>query len=794
MNLEGMRRINGLLRRADEAIDGARIDEARTYAAAARADPDLEPGLLPEGLFGHVLGRLVAIDERLSHLGRSVVDSFANIELGVMAEALHAAVSASRRSPVTIEADVLAVRAVLEGAANGYGVLLFSKQEPFLRGFRCECHGDAATTASDGSPVGPVIVTRVSSACLFAVVSGICSMLSNAGLGPAAWPDIVAISGDAKARQALADHGVLKMYRRHVHDWDLERATHVTSRADLLASVSRDSVTDALAPTRSRSARSEPGLPKWRGFPVPPVCRALECAILAHVDETGPIDPLVLGQWAVGHLCVKHPATGLDELLADKEMFRADTEGLWLTVKGGLRSDRLLGGSRSLKLRTVGPAQPGMYLWQQEALQAWADHGRVGVVEAVTGTGKTRVGVEAIRDGLADGFKVVICVPSLVLRDQWLNVLRAHGVRRVGALGGGANDKLDRHDVIVATVQTLRKRNLLRSVDKAMLVVDECHRVGAPTFQDALASEYQRRLGLTATFERADDNLKDLQAFFEGDPVFEIAYERAVPEGIVAQYVVARVGVDFTLEEHAAYQAADEACRSNRGTLLAAGVPGEPFGVFMNAAAALAADDGDPLSKAARSYLEAFSRRAAALSEASGKVSALASLASVVRDASGALVFTMLRKSAALAAEVLRAHEVKAVAIDGQSSPDERAAALDGLRAGILDAVVAPRILDEGVDVPDVDLGIILATSTRRTQMIQRMGRVLRLKKDGRRARFVLFYVRDTAEDPRGPGGAHEAFFDAIVPTADAVADFEIGQVAELGQFLQHPDNAPSMD
>ena len=88
------------------------------------------------------------------------------------------------------------------------------------------------------------------------------------------------------------------------------------------------------------------------------------------------------------------------------------------------------------------------------------------------------------------------------------------------------------------------------------------------------------------------------------------------------------------------------------------------------------------------------------------------------------------------------------------------------------------------MDVPEADLAVIIATSSSRLQMIQRMGRVLRLKKGGRRARFVLLYVRGTAEDPTADGGAHEAFFDAITPTADCIEDFLPDQEEALCRFL----------
>ena len=60
-----------------------------------------------------------------------------------------------------------------------------------------------------------------------------------------------------------------------------------------------------------------------------------------------------------------------------------------------------------------------LYAWQQQALVAWKSEGHRGVVEAVTGTGKTRVGIVAIRDSLAAGGFVHVLVPSIDLQDQW---------------------------------------------------------------------------------------------------------------------------------------------------------------------------------------------------------------------------------------------------------------------------------------------------------------------------------------------------------------------------------------
>lgn len=87
--------------------------------------------------------------------------------------------------------------------------------------------------------------------------------------------------------------------------------------------------------------------------------------------------------------------------------------------------------------------------------------------------------------------------------------------------------------------------------------------------------------------------------------------------------------------------------------------------------------------------------------------------------------------------------------------------------------MTAPQVLDEGIDVPAADLAVILATSRSRRQMVQRMGRVLRPKPDGRRARFAVIHVEGTVEDPAL--GAHEGFLDEVTGVADAVRDFPAG-------------------
>jgi superfamily II DNA or RNA helicase len=98
------------------------------------------------------------------------------------------------------------------------------------------------------------------------------------------------------------------------------------------------------------------------------------------------------------------------------------------------------------------------------------------------------------------------------------------------------------------------------------------------------------------------------------------------------------------------------------------------------------------------------------------------------------------------------------------SAGERRRIRLAQFRRGRIDALVAPRVLDEGIDVPAADVAVVLAAFRTRRQLMQRLGRVLRLKDDGREARLVLAYARGTGEDPAR--GGHADFLAEVTGVA----------------------------
>ncbi|WP_343049491.1 helicase-related protein [Nocardioides perillae] len=129
-------------------------------------------------------------------------------------------------------------------------------------------------------------------------------------------------------------------------------------------------------------------------------------------------------------------------------------------------------------------------------------------------------------------------------------------------------------------------------------------------------------------------------------------------------------------------------------------------------------------------------------------------------------------------------------AVYGTMNGDERELLLPAFKERDTTVLTAPRVLDEGVDVPEADLGVIVSASSSKRQMIQRMGRVLRLKQGDRTARLVVLFAEGTVEDPRE--GAYESLIGFAWEVADEAEVFaSSASVPRVLEFLRPTFDGP---
>ncbi|MDH4077377.1 MAG: DEAD/DEAH box helicase, partial [Acidimicrobiia bacterium] len=439
----------------------------------------------------------------------------------------------------------------------------------------------------------------------------------------------------------------------------------------------------------------------------------------------------------------------------------------------------------------VRPERPDLYRWQFDALTSWLRCGRRGVVEAVTGSGKTDVALAAASDALRRGRFVLVLVPSRVLMEQWHGRLTAWLPHtRIGRLGDTLHDQPADCDVLIATRHSAAAHKPVPPGDgPGLLIADECHGLGGGILRRALLPQYEERLGLTATLERSDDAVTDLLLPFFGGICHRYGFGDAIADGVCAPPRVALVGVPLSAEERHDYIATEQQLVDARHQLRRIrGMPLEPFGAFLAAVAHLADNDAGPEGRAARDYLDAFAKRRSIVAQSVAKYELLGRFAPVIKAAEGAVLFTETVRAANHAINRLDPL-VSIDLITGATARRHRKVILDDLRTRRLDAVAAPRVLDEGIDVPDANLGIVMSASRTRRQMIQRMGRILRRKRPGVAARFVIMFAQDTLEDPANRLD-RDGFLDEIERIAEAVGVYDAHRFDELEAFMGHPGPA----
>ena len=265
----------------------------------------------------------------------------------------------------------------------------------------------------------------------------------------------------------------------------------------------------------------------------------------------------------------------------------------------------------------------------------------------------------------------------------------------------------------------------------ALIVFDECHHLPGDIRRDAARmAAAPWRLGLTATPERSDGRHADLDHLI-GPVTYELPMT-AVRGHTLAEYDVVRVPVHLTEEEQNRYNALSAQVRH----YLVQRRKAEPKYSWQD----LCSETGkDP---AARQALGAYFGKKAIEDRAAEKLRVLEDIFRL-HSGSPTIVFT---GSNAMARDVSRRFLIPCLL--NHCGKRERIEILDGLRNGAYPALVANQVLDEGVDVPDVKVAIVIGGTASTRQAKQRLGRILR-KAGNARATLYEIVCTDTNEETR---------------------------------------------
>ena len=350
--------------------------------------------------------------------------------------------------------------------------------------------------------------------------------------------------------------------------------------------------------------------------------------------------------------------------------------------------------------------------YQKDALTAWGRAQGRGIVVLPTGAGKTVVALMTME---AMGVRTLIVVPTIDLMHQWHDGIRdKFGLTgdQVGMVGGGFKSECP-ITVITYDSAAMPKRDLSRY---GLLIFDEAHHLPSASYRTiATRADAPFRLGLSATLERSDGRHDDLRLLI-GPTVFERQPATLARDKHIADYKVERVSVDLTDDEQARYDRLTAEfswyMAANRTKLMMTGAA--------NLFEALIRSAGhDPAARQAlRSHREA---RMLAMN-AERKVQKVEELLTQ-HKADKVIVFSEWN---VLVHDLSR--RLCLPAITYRTQADERRDILEKFRAQKYSKLVTGRVLNEGVDVPDANVAIVVSGSSTTREYIQRLGRVLRPK------------------------------------------------------------------
>lgn len=418
----------------------------------------------------------------------------------------------------------------------------------------------------------------------------------------------------------------------------------------------------------------------------------------------------------------------------------------------------LLSANEGLKIPEWLDYRSGPYAHQGAATDSWARKWGRGILEMATGAGKTITAMvcAARLQKVASPLLIVIAAPFKPLLAQWAEEVVIFGIEPVflsgkspaaraeaiGAAGSRLELGLAKTEAIIVSNATFCSQAFLESIKaikaEKMLIADECHNLGAPRFIKNPPDFFKYRLGLSATPDRQYDGRgTEILLEYFGDVCFRYPIASAIG-GCLCNYDYHIHWVEMAREEMKKWfsltdKIREEAARLPRGKR-------SPTLDFLACKRRL-------LIEEARGKLPAFQKALAACSK---------------DDLRYALVYTTDKAPGQM--EKVNRHLEKLGLRWSQLTCEETSRRkmaseiLASFKNGSIDILTAKRVLDEGVNIPEIKTAFILASTSVKRQWIQRRGRLLRPCKANGKEKAV---IHDFITVPQGAFRRGELDYDS---------------------------------
>ena len=357
---------------------------------------------------------------------------------------------------------------------------------------------------------------------------------------------------------------------------------------------------------------------------------------------------------------------------------------------------------------------------QELAVSKWIKAGCRGTCAWATGSGKTRVAIIAIKSFLTKntGKNIKIIVPTEHLKIQWLLELDKYG--------------LSLHTNVEIINSAVKKEERID-----LLILDEAHRYGSDSFIEIFKIKHPKLiLGLSATFHRLDGRHRIIEKYC---PIIDtVTVKEALKNGWLSSYREYKVVVqvdDFHIYQQASQEFQDMFAIFNFDFNLAMKcVTNIVYRRYYGKTLGIASKDMDAISY---TWQRALRKRKEFVMNHPDKIEITRKILEA-RPFSKAITFSGTIKQAEKIG-------IGTVVHSGKTKKKNRLTIeeFSSMPTGVINS---SKSLNEGVDIPGLNLAIILTNSSSPNEKIQRIGRVIR-KEDGKLAEIFTLVIKGTIEE-----------------------------------------------
>ena len=434
--------------------------------------------------------------------------------------------------------------------------------------------------------------------------------------------------------------------------------------------------------------------------------------------------------------------------------------------------------------------------WQSKALDAWAAHGRQGIIEAATGSGKSRVGAAAAIEAMEQGLAVVIVVPTRILQQQWIedyfrvlwNETRSRCftmgndegvyVRHTQTLRGGT--------ITVAVVDTLAKLGEVKqySDTEVLIIADEVHNYSGEKYRKIFREDYSRRLGLTATLQLPEGRYPVIANYFAGGPFFSYSFKQAVQDKVIMPYKMLLVGVPMDPAILSKYRRAFDRMILYRNSIIRTFNLSGDLAKFPKELEKAKREHGS--NPDFQAFEDAFEESDQYLRESTSKANVIRVISEFLKQRGSTLIFCDFNLTSRNVEIILADRGISTKVINQSVPQSERKSIFSQFDSRSIQVLLSPKVLDEGVDIKHASVGVFAGTTRRRLQIVQRLGRVLRIQEEKPTPLIILPVAIGTEEDPNMPenGNLEKSAFGVVFEQATESTYFPIESESEILGYL----------